>query len=179
MERSSRGLSVTAAIVAFVGVSLLALLAVLNRRDQIVGLNQEIQYDDFAFSVLGVRKSDALGDEASRAGARGVYYVVTMKIANHAKRVSYTFKKGSARLVDAGGREFYVSANGQNAIESAGGNQCSAPIPAGASCITEVVFEVPADTRASQLRISEGGLAGDILDVVFYGKKRIELGSLQ
>jgi hypothetical protein len=27
----------------------------------------------------------------------------------------------------------------------------------------------------AQLRISEGGLAGDILDVVFFGKKRIAL----
>ena len=179
MERSSRGLSVAVAIAALAGISLLALLAVLNRRDQIVGLNQEIQYDDFAFSVLGVRKANVLGDEASRADARGAYYIVTIKIANHAKRVNYTFKKASAVLVDAGGREFRISASGQKAIESPNNNQCSAPIPAGASCITEVVFDVPADTRAAQFRISEGGLAGDILDVVFYGKKRIELGSLQ
>ncbi len=179
MERNSKGFAVTAAIAAVIGVSLLTTFALLNRRDQIVGLNQEIQYDDFAFSVLEVRKSDLLGSEGQQARAQGVYYVVTLKIANHAKRVDYNFKKASPILVDAAGREFQVSAAGQQALESAGSNQCSAPIPAGAFCVTEVVFDLPADARVAQLRISEWPLAGDILDVVFFGKKRIELRSLQ
>ena len=44
MERNSKGIAVTVAIVAAIGISLLAMLAVLNRRDQTVGLNQEIQH---------------------------------------------------------------------------------------------------------------------------------------
>lgn len=179
MERTSKGFAVTAAIVVLIGMSLLAMLAVLNRRDQIVGLNQEIQYDDFAFSVLGVRKSDALGDEASRTTARGVYYVVTIKIANHAKRVDYKFKKESAVLIDVEEKEFHLSIDGQQALESTLGKQCSSPIRAGASCVSEVVFDLPADAEVTQLRISEWPLAGDILDIVFFGKKRIELGSLE
>ncbi|HSB08072.1 MAG TPA: DUF4352 domain-containing protein [Blastocatellia bacterium] len=179
MERKSRGIAVTAAIVALIGVSLLLTVAVLNRRDEIVGLNQEIQYDDFAFSVLGVRKADALGSGNAQTAALGVYYVVTLRIANHAKRVDYKFKTGSAILVDDKRREFFLSARGQAALDSAESRQCNSPIPAGVSCVTEVVFDVPRETRASQLRISEGGLVGDILDVVFYGKKRIDLGSLQ
>ena len=61
MERNAKGIAVTVAIVAAIGVSLVAMLAVLNRKDQTVGLNQEIQYDDFAFSVQGVRKMRSLG----------------------------------------------------------------------------------------------------------------------
>ncbi len=178
MERTSKGIAVTAAILAAIGFSLLAMLAALNRRDQNVGLNQEIQYDDFAFSVLGARKASTLGKGDSQA-ADGVYYVVTIKVANHAARVDYTFKKKAAILIDESGREFHVSASGQRALESSEGQHCGAPIPAGASCVIDVVFDVPKSANASQLRISEGGLAGDILDVVFYGKKRIELGALQ
>jgi Domain of unknown function (DUF4352) len=174
MERTSKAVGATLAIAAAIGIALLAILALLNRRDQTVGLNQEIQYDDFAFSVLTVRKDGALG-KSDAPGPNGVYYVVTIKVANHAVRVDYTFKKNSAVLVDSGGREFHLSRNGQQALESSQGQQCVGPIPAGASCVTDVVFDLPTDVRLSQLRISEGGLAGDILDVVFFGKKRIAL----
>jgi hypothetical protein len=179
MERNSKGLAATSAIVAAIGISLLAMLAVLNRKDQIVGLNQEIQYDDFAFSVLGVRKADDLGNGDSRISAGGVYYIVTLKIANHAKRVDYRFKKTSALLLDDRGREFHIAGGGQDGLDSKQSHQCSGAIPAGASCVTELMFDLPADARVKQLRISEGGLVGDILDVVFFGKKRIEIGSLQ
>ena len=179
MERNSNGIAVSVAIVAAIGISLVALLAVLNRRDQTAGLNQEIQYDDFAFSVQGVRKANSLGSGESQTNAQGVYYVVTLKIANHAKRVDYTFKKTSAVLLDDARREFHLSESGQRALESTQSNNCGGPIPAGASCTTEVAFEVPESARVSQLKISEGGSIGDILDFVFYGTKRIALGSLQ
>jgi len=174
MERSTKGLGVTLAILAAIGVSLLAMLALLNRRDQTVGLNQEIQYDDFAFSVLGIRKVASLGKSDSRPAA-GIYYVVSLKVANHAKRVDYTFKKYSAVLVDTVGREFHLSTSGQEALESTQGQQCINPISAGAWCNADVVFELPANAQVAQFRVSEGGLAGEILDVVFYGKKRIAL----
>jgi predicted O-methyltransferase YrrM len=41
MNQSSKGTAITVAIGAAIGISLLAMLAVLNRKDQIVGLNQE------------------------------------------------------------------------------------------------------------------------------------------
>jgi hypothetical protein len=175
MEGNSKGIAVTVMIVAAVGVSLLAMLAVLNRHDQTVGVNQEIQYDDFAFSVQSGRKARALGGGESQTTAQGVYYVVTLKIANHAKRVDYTFKPGAAILVDDAGREFHLSEDGQRSLEATQSNRCNGPIPAGASCTTEIAFEVPENTRLASLRISEGGSIGDILDFVFYGTKRIAL----
>jgi hypothetical protein len=179
MKQNSKGIAVTVAIVAAIGVSLLAMLAVLNRKDQTVGLNQEIQYDDFAFSVQGVRKANSLGSGESQTNAEGVYYVVTLKIANHAKRVDFKFKRASAILVDDAGREFHLSESGQQSLDATQSNKCSGPIPAGASCTTELAFELPENAHASLLRLSEGGTLGDILDFVFYGTKRIALGSLQ
>lgn len=105
MDVNSKGIAVTVAIVVAVGISLLALLAILNRRDQTVGLNQEIQYDDFAFSVQGVRKTKSLGSGEFQANAHGLYYIVALRITNHAKRVDYTFKMSSARLVEVDGYE--------------------------------------------------------------------------
>lgn len=179
MERKSSGIVVTAVFVALIGVSLLLIVAALNRRDEIVGLNQEIQYDDFAFSVLGIRTAGSLGAATSQFGPNGIYYIVTIQVSNHARRVDFKFKRDSAILVDDKRREFYPSASGQAVLDTAASRECSSPIPAGAACVTEVVFDIPKDSRVSQLRFSEGGLVGDILDVVFHGKKRIELGSLQ
>ena len=43
----------------------------------------------------------------SEAKAAGAFYVVTLKIANHAKRVDYKPKRASAILIDDKGREFF------------------------------------------------------------------------
>ena len=167
--------SLTIAIMIGCGLlfGLLATLAALNRHDQVAGFNQEIQYDDFAFSVQGVRTARTVGDST----AQGIYYVVTLKVANHAKRVNYEFKPESPVLVAGDGKQYRVSFEAQEALDAANraGNACSAPIPPGSSCTKEVVFDVAPDIADPRLRVSTGGLAGDILDTIFYGKKVIVL----
>lgn len=160
-----------------VGVLLLAILALLNRRPQVVGLNQEIQYDDFAFAALGARRAEAIGSDAAPQRAQGVYEIVTMKVANHARRVDFTFDKSTVILIDDQGNEYHWSADVQRAFDASrtAGEPCAVPIAAGASCSTDVVFDVPAAARIVQLRISGGGPLGDVLDTIFYGKKRIAL----
>jgi hypothetical protein len=159
-------------------IVLLGILALLNRHPQVVGLNQEIQYDDFAFAALGVRQAASIGNISEPQRARGVYAIVTMKIANHARRVDFTFDKSTVILLDEQGNEYHWSADVQRAFDATRppGEPCVAPIAAGASCVTEAVFDVPATARMAQLRIS-GGPLGDILDTIFSGKKRIALPS--
>ena len=178
MARNSKGIGVAAAILAAIALSLLAMLALLNRRDQRLGLNQEIHIDDFGFSVLSVRQTDAIGTGEHASKPRGTYYIVAMKISNHAKRVNYKFKRSSAVLVDDAGRQYLFSREGQDALESPSRlAACDAPIPAGASCTTDIVFDLPGEARLSHLRMSFGGLIGDLLDRVFLGNRVIELGS--
>lgn len=176
MESRTKGVALTAAIVAAIGASILGMLVVLNRRDETVSLNQEIQYDDFAFSVLSVRRAEFVGAGAGMVKPAGLFYVVTLKVANHAVRVDYKYKSGCALLVDERGREYSPSPEGQPALEASlsPAELCSAPIAAGASCVTEVVFDVPAAVRVTQLRITFGSIA-DILDPIFTGRKRIAL----
>ena len=169
---NSKGIAVTAAIVAAIGCSLLAMLVVLNRRDETVSLNQEIQYDDFAFSVQSVRSAAFVGTANSLVRPAGVFYIVTLKIANHAVRVDYKYKRDSALLIDERGNEYLPSVEGQPALEATLSPTavCSAPIPAGQSCATDV----PTGVRISQMRITFGALA-DIFDPIFSGRKRIAL----
>src|SRR5262245_17822703 len=121
MERSSKGVAMTVGTAAAIGVSLLAMLALLNRRDEFVGLNQEIQYDDFAFSVQGVRKTDSLGVGQFSTKPQCLYYIISLKIANHAKRVDFRFKYESAKVLDVEDKQFGWSPAGQRALESATG----------------------------------------------------------
>ncbi len=175
MNRRKLLLSFAALIV--VCIALLGILALLNRHPQVVGLNQEIQYDDFAFAALGARQAATVGGTAGEQRARGVYTVVAMKVVNHARRVDFTFDKSTVILVDEQGNEYHWSADAQSAFDAARSpvERCAEPIPAGASCTTEVVFDVPATARVAQVRISGGGAVGDVLDTIFYGKKRIAL----
>ena len=170
---------ITAATVLVLGVGLLAVLALLNRHNQVVGFNQEIQYDDFAFSVLNLRKANTLNRSVSGEDGESAFYVVRMKIANHARRVNYTFKKSVVILVDDRGNEYHLSAAGQKAFESeptyTGG--CESDIPPGSSCLSDVVFQLPAAGKISHLRISEGGRLGDVADTIFYGNKVIKVSS--
>ena len=151
----------------------LATLAALNRHDEVAAFNQEIQYDDFAFSVTGVRTTHTIGDSV----AQGVYYVVTLKVSNHARRVDYEYKRDSPVLVGGDGRQYHVAFDAQESLDSSRDSDglCSGPIPAGSSCTKEVVFDVAPDITDPRLRVSTGGLAGDILDTIFYGKKVIVL----
>ena len=176
MESQPKGVLLTLTILAAIGLSLLALLVLVNRRDETVSLNHEIQYDDFAFSVLAVRQANEVGRVGGTVKPRGDFYIVTLKIANHAKRVDYNYKQDCAVLIDRNGREYRHSSEGQSAVEAtlSPAELCSAPIPAGQSCVTQVVFDVPAGVQASQLRITFGALA-DIFDPVFSGRKRIAL----
>jgi len=172
-------ISLSLAALLIICIVLLGILALLNRHPQVVGLNQEIQYDDFAFAALGVRQAATIGNASEPQPAKGVYALVTMKIANHARRVDFTFDKSTVVLLDEQGNEYHWSVDVQRAFDATRppGELCAAPIAAGASCVTEVIFDLPATARIVQLRIS-GGALGDILDTIFSGKKRIALPPL-
>jgi hypothetical protein len=178
LNSTGKAAAITLLIVAGIFLSLLALLAALNRHDQIVEPNQEIQYDDFAFSVVDAMHQKTIGTANDLATADGEFYIVAIKVANRAKRVDYRFRKNTAILVDRSGRQFHFSARGQDALErGSSARECSGPIPAGSSCISDVVFDLPSDAKLSHLRISPGGPIGDLLDIVFFGTKRIDLRS--
>jgi hypothetical protein len=142
----------TLGLAALTALAVLVLaFALLNRRDEVVGLAEEIQYEDIAFSVLAVQKEEA----ALR---------VTLKVSNHAKQVAYRFDPSVAILVD---REWHE-------VRSVAGGP-SVEISAGDSHTTDLVFETR-EVLGPRLRISPGGNPlFDLLDALFWGAKLIRL----
>jgi hypothetical protein len=173
MDMTWKSASIVITVLACFGLVLLWLLGAQSKREMIVGLNQEIQFDDFAFSALGSRKAAGLGTAGGQKPTEGLYYIVTIKVANHAKRVDFQFDPSTAVLVDRAGKEYHLSARGQAALDST--RACAEALPAGASCVTEVVFDVPADITDPHLKMSFGGKVGEFLDSIFYGKRKIAL----
>ena len=177
MKSNAKGLVITVYVLGALFVSALSLLALLNRRDQVVGLRQDIKYDDFAFSVLDARSEGLAPSQDNESAGPGTVCVLTLKIENRARRVEYTFNDEVAVLVDERGREYRPVRSDANSPADGGegaGGRCDEPIPAGSSCTTDLTFELPPDARVSHLRISHGGI-GYLLDLVFYGNKRITL----
>src|SRR5205085_6835335 len=156
MNRKRILLSLAALLI--VCIVLLGIVALLNRHSQVVGLNQEIQYDDFAFAALGLRQAATLGNAPDEGRAQGVYAIVTMKVVNHARRVDFTFDKSTVILIDQQGNEYHWSAEAQRAFDTQrpARERCAEPIAAGAACVTEIIFDLPATTRIAQVRISGG-----------------------
>ena len=177
MDITWKSLSIAIIVLAGFGLVLLWLLGAQSKSETVVGLNQEIQFDDFAFSALGSRKAATLGASGDQKPAEGLYYIVTIKVANHAKRVDFKFDPSSAVLLDRTGKEYHLSARGQEALDSTRtqSDACAQALSAGASCVTEIVFEVPADISDPHLKMSFGGKVGEFLDSIFYGKRKIAL----
>jgi hypothetical protein len=151
-------------------------MALMNRRDQVASVNEEIRYDDFGYAVTGARYEKVIGTGAAAIAPRGTFCVVTLDVRNHAQRVGYRFDPKVAVLTDDQGHEYNNSPRARSLLnEEGGGDPCAGEVPAGQSCTTDLVFDVPEDSHGLVLRLSYANALTDLLDLVFWGRKRIRL----
>lgn len=138
------------------------------RRQQVVPLGRPHRFDDFAFAVANVHRLDAI---EGRKPERGLFLVVRLGVRNGAKRVDFQFRPERFVVEDASGRTYPVSPDATRRRASAPGGlpACDDPIPPGASCTMDLVFDVPADVRVPRLKLATG-VVGDFLDRVMQGK---------
>jgi hypothetical protein len=163
------GISKVWLVVGFCVLGLILFVA-LNRRNISAGLNTPIRLDDFVFTIVSAKKvPDARGSSGR------VRYVVTMRIANQAKRVDWRFQSIDPVLIDSTGRAYSISPEAQRAHEAETGqpDPTAQPIPAGKVVLKDLVYEVPADLEEPSMKLLGG--AGDVLETVFFGRKRFIL----
>jgi hypothetical protein len=156
----------------FVGICALVfvLFLAVNRKNVSAGLNTPIRLDDFVFTIESARKVP----EAKAPSGR-VRYVVTMRIANQAKRVDWKFDSIDPVLIDASSREYHIVPDAQKSHQAELGqpDPTAHPIPAGGVVIKDLVYEVPADMEHPSMKLMGG--VGDVLETVLLGKKRFVL----
>jgi hypothetical protein len=142
-------------------------------RERVVALGRPNRFDDFAFAVANVHRLDAI--DGLRPG-RGMFLIVRLGIRNQAKRVDFQFRPETALVEDENGIRYPLSSEAtQRRSGSSGGLPlCDRPIPAGSSCTTDLVFDVPSTVREPRFLLCSDWF-GDLLDRILEGKVRFAL----
>ena len=155
----------------------LATIAIVNRKDEVLGIGQAIRYDDFAFTVKSYSRVAVAGSDEFAETAEGVFLVVELLVHNRGAAAPFRFKTEFVELESKDGQVFHSSEKGMAAWHHfpEEGRACPDQVLAGSQCLQEVVFDIPEDLQDFALRISLGGAIADILDLIFYGDKSVRL----
>ena len=63
--------------------------------EKTIGIKQNIHHDDFEYSVQNVSKTEMIGS----LNAKGMFYIVTFRVENQAKRVEHPQQYPARSLV--------------------------------------------------------------------------------
>ena len=118
------------------------------RRDRVAAPGEELVYDDFGFSVQNVQRS-------------GTLWIVDLKVANHARRVSYRLDHHQVAIVDDQGTLYKERPVGD-------ATPIVAEIAHGETCVVRHVFDLPDGIENPRLKIRFGDV-GSALDFVLLG----------
>jgi hypothetical protein len=172
----SSGLRITgvAVVAVLVAVSLFVALGyTYSTPRHFVALGTPIHQDDFVYVVTGVGRSPEISNGAATARATGIFYIVTIRVDNDAKRASFRWDERIPHIVDAQGHRYDKSPDGQAALNAS--TKPNYTIPAGQSASFQAVFDVPADIQAPALALDNGILMGDIFNLAAYRRIGVTL----
>lgn len=164
-------LVVGAVVVLIVGCYLM--LYAFAKPHHYVSIGTPIRQDDFTYTVTGSRKVATLGQGARQIHARGIFYVIQVRLDNHAVRVPFEWDDDIVRIIDSGGQTYRVTDPGQKQLLAAAPVEHT--VPAGASGIFQVAFDVPKDIRQPAVAFENGILMGDAFDFVAYRRVAVAL----
>lgn len=129
-----------------------------------VPMGTPIRQDDFTYTVTGAQKALSLGGRH----ANGVYYIVHVRLDNHALRVPFRWERSIVQIIDAHGARY-------ESVPLTLSNAESKLVEAGSSATFPVVFDVPPDINKPAVTFNNGILMGDALDFVAYRRVAVSL----
>jgi hypothetical protein len=128
---------------------------------QVLGINEDRCFDDWCIAALDVKEQPAIG--ATRA--QGEYAVVTMRVTSRAKGIRQRAVDAAIYLLDASGRRYDPSPEGQKALEEAGraGRPLASYLNPGDSFTHTAAFDLPAGTAPYALVTTHGLFPGYLI----------------
>jgi hypothetical protein len=118
-----------------------------------------------AYSVVDVNQSKTLGNPANQITAAGMYNAITIKTrfdettisAHRGDGLLYPNRR-ELTVIDAEGRKYFPSTDGQRAFEQSkgAGTPLTTPLRPGESYTTTLVFDLPTNVSNPTLLINEG-----------------------
>ena len=149
--------------VAFI---LLAVLFSSCSKQKVIGVNQRIHHDDFAYTVTGVSKAKTIGPPGYQRAAHGMFTIVTFRVENRALRVDHRWDNNIAYIVDSQGRMYENIRSAQELLYASANQvlQQEYATPAGKTDTAQFVFDLPNDALDPSLRMRGNFLMGDLFD---------------
>jgi hypothetical protein len=140
------GLVLYLAIVALVG---------LFSPQRVVALGDDRCFDDWCVAVEDVALAQALGQGEPLVQATGTFYVVTLRLSNHARGQDQRASSAAVHLSDRQGQQYDISLEGQKAFIEQNGPvvPLTSLIPVGQSLKTVQVFDLPTEVGQVNLTI--------------------------
>jgi hypothetical protein len=165
-------LLVVGAVIVLVVGCYLVLYAVAKPR-QYVNMGTPIRQDDFTYTVVGVHKAATLGHGARQICARGIFYIVQVRLDNHALRVPFEWDDGIVRIIDSGNQTYRADGAAQKLLLAA--TPVEHAVPPGASATFPVAFDLPTSVRGPAVAFENGILMGDAFNFVAYRRVAVAL----
>jgi hypothetical protein len=142
------------------------LLAVsLASRPKILQMGETQCFDDWCISVERAARQSQVGKSPTVVNARGIYYVVTVRVSNAARRTAQRETDVGVCLIDLAGHRYYPSPQGQIALDAtaSGGQDLTTKMPPGGSFERTVLFDVPEDAADLGLVVTHGLFPGALI----------------
>jgi len=170
VRKRGRAKFVLLAILLIAGAYLAAILIFsLASHEKVLARGEEKHFCELdchlAYSVANTSQAKTLGNPPNQTTAQGIYTVVTIKTRFDETTISPSRGNGllypnsrSLTLLDDRGNKYSPSTEGQRALEASqsSGTPLTTPLKPGGSYTTDVVFDLPADMKATSLLINEG-----------------------
>ncbi len=169
-HRKGRAKIVLPAMVVIAGAYLAAALAFwLASHENVLARGEEKLFCEIdchlAYSIVNTQQSKTLGNPPNQTNAQGSYTIVTIKTRFDETTISP--RRGNGLLypnsrvltvIDERGNQYSPSIEAQQALDktSTGYQPFTTPLRPGESYLTQIVFDLPADAKASNLLINEG-----------------------
>jgi hypothetical protein len=137
----------------------------LASRPNVLRMGERQCFDEWCITVERAARQSLVGNPPAAANARGIFYVVTVKVSNAARRRAQRETDVGVCLIDLAGHRYYPSPQGQIALDAmgTGGQDLTTKMPPGRSFERTLVFDVPKDTADLGLVVTHGLFPGALI----------------
>jgi hypothetical protein len=141
-------------VVAAVYVGAVAVVSLLSPQ-RVLAIGEDWCFDDWCVAVDSVTFASELGPSDHPVQANGVFYVVRLRLSNHARGRPQRASSAAVHLLDGLGHRYEVSQEGQRAYEAQDGPTppLTTTVPIGESVTTIRLFDLPRDARGVGLTV--------------------------
>lgn len=123
-------------------------------------------------SVTDVVRTRTLGNAPDARVARGMFHLVTLRIASDARRATLEPSGITATVVDDAGRTYTRSLELERVLEESEGGTSRAleqPVGPESAYTRRLVFDLPEDVRGASLLVTEGDVVERLLELFIIG----------